>query len=75
MGAAASSPKAYRDGHPSHPCVVEYSTIRSTTRALSGAGGGREKEERCTRRVRCKRVVVTVSLGVLKVRDCFYRYR
>ena len=68
IGAAASSTKTYRDGHPSHPCVVEYSTTRSRARDPSGAGGGREKDEVCTRRVRCKRVVVTVSLGVLKVR-------
>lgn len=65
-GAALSSAKTYRDSHPSHPCVVEYSTAR--TRNLSAGGGvGKEQEERGTRRIRCRRVVVTVSLGVLKV--------
>lgn len=68
LGVASSSAKTYWDGHPSHPCVVEYSTTRNSTRGpLVGEGSENEREESCTRRIRCKRVVVTVSLGVLKV--------
>lgn len=68
IGAATSSAKTHRDNHPSHPCVVEYSTIRTGDQAGAGSGKEKEKQEGITRRVRCKRVVVTVSLGVLKVR-------
>lgn len=72
MGGTSCSPKTYRDNHPSHPCVVEYSTAR-TTSLSAGGGGGKEKEEGGAKRIRCKRVVVTVSLGVLKVRG-FFQY-
>ena len=61
-GEAPSSAKSHRD---SHPCVVEYTT-RKRSSGGEGVGGG--KEETCTRRIRCRRVVVTVGLGVLKVR-------
>eukprot|EP00903_Cladosiphon_okamuranus_P012790 g11954.t1 len=65
-GAATSSTKTYRDDHPSHPCVVEYSTTRTGDQTGAGSGKEREKGKGEIRRVRCKRVVVTVSLGVLK---------
>lgn len=65
-GEASSYARTYRRSHPSHPCLVEYSTTGA--RDVSGGGGGRKEKEGGTRRIRCKRVVVTVSLGVLKVR-------
>ncbi len=68
-GDAEVSSSARSHGH-SHPCVVEYTT-RKRSSGGEGVGGG--KEEACTRRIRCRRVVVTVSLGVLKVRSNFIR--
>lgn len=76
-GDAEVSPSAGTHGR-SHPCVVEYATRK---RSSGGEGvfvsGG--KEEACTRRIRCRRVVVTVGLGVLKVRSVvfvlFFFYR
>ena len=47
------------------PCVVEY---RNTQKGLVGRGPeGGEEVEVCSRRIRCKHVLVTVGLGVLKV--------
>lgn len=45
-----------------YPCVVEYTEPNQS--GIAGGGEGRV----CTRRIRCRRVVVTVGLGVLKVR-------
>lgn len=43
-----------------YPCVVEYASCG--TKAKGG-----EEEDVSTRRIRCRRVLVTVGLGVLKV--------
>lgn len=50
------------------PCVVEYTAVNSPAGKLEvGGGAGRN----CARKIRCRRVVVTVGLGVLKVAKCY----
>ncbi|CAM9748978.1 unnamed protein product [Ectocarpus sp. 13 AM-2016] len=53
----------------SHPCVVEYTTRRHSSGGIDVGGEQGHSDAVSTMRIRCKRVLVTVGLGVLKVRE------
>lgn len=51
-----------------YPCVVEYkSKSHAVGRTAANKSGEEESGGVSTRRIRCRRVLVTVGLGVLKV--------
>ncbi|CBJ34018.1 similar to peroxisomal n1-acetyl-spermine/spermidine oxidase [Ectocarpus siliculosus] len=50
----------------SHPCVVEYTTRRHSSGGIDVGGEQDHSDLVSTMRIRCRRVLVTVGLGVLK---------
>lgn len=61
---AAAAAAVQTDAYTRNPCVVEYKNRRECEADDVKAGGGGI----INRRIRCRRVLVTVGLGVLKVR-------